>query len=1571
MSSLHYMYWNACGLLHKLPEVSAFLSPPPPLFPLPPSSNRFACLHMQDEPAEGPSGRGDAAGTSAEHSPRCTSPSPPPLPPIDVLGFVECRLATDTPLPPQRNYSWLLFPQGGRSGGLAFLVRSSLSSQPRLDLSYNVDGAGVPVDPSFSPEEAVCLPRVSAVVWLEVRLPNQLSALYGLVYLHPNAERRDWEGVAASIRKASDTERPLFVLGDFNSHSDEWGDARAGGSHFADSLLELCDVDLSLDILNRSLAYGQVTRPDRRQGSTGAGTIIDLALTSHPECVRAFQVCTDTGMHSDHFPLSAVVSPPADVEAAAEAQAATAHTARPQWDTARAQWTAFAELASMYLSSPSAVSAFDALSACARCSEVADGAAGPWRPAECGCSNPEGLLESAWGEWKLAVLDAAHLALRIKLPCSYSKSWWNYPHADLPAAYRAFRCAARLQVKYPNRLEVRKALAERRREWRRLVALAKQWLSDSTCQAIQRDPCQTLRWRAWRAWKGHCNDAADPASSPLHSIRSPLSDELPSSPQQALQHLAAHFAHTMSLPALEPLPEPLPAAQVAADQLADIQLLAEAAAEPDVMAMDWRNDGKTSEDDRREAAAEALGQGPPAPPPSPPPAAAAAAVPPPPPRPLAAVEQWVEQNARRVGDTPCCPKLEVPYAWEDLEAVVANLRPSAPGADHIPAVLLQHGGVSLRERLLVLYNYSWTHGSLPLDWRSADVVALFKGKGDRSLPTNYRPISLTSIVVRTLERLIHRRLYAFAEEKHLLHSRQFGFRTGHSTLDAVYVLTERIKRLLAAPRGRAVPVAFLDLTKAYDRTWHAGLLKRLASVGVTGRVWDWIRAFLQSRRFRIISCTADGNSVCSDWWPIDAGVPQGAVLSPLLFAIFIDPLAALFEGAAFRLPRQPPSLRQPACTYPCIELQLFADDIALSPDTTLIGWQHCFQLALEKLEEFAAEWRLTFSLDAGKSAIVYFRRLGAALDVRRFPPHFLLNGRALAVVPQYVYLGVVLDQTLRWEPHVERLLKKANGAVNAIVRAIPKFAPSKLRAMHVPLLHATAAAIKQPTLGGPHFSAIRTLVVGCLLPLCTYGLQFVSGLGVAKRLAALQSVLVRPLRRVLSLPPSTHVLSILVECELATLPLFRYQLLAAYASRVGKLPLGHPARVQLVRSQAEYEADMADRTAAAAGAVAARVVGAGPLLAELPLAAAPCSRFDWAAHRQPLLVDVVHAQQQLGVHVLKALQQANSQLQPLPAVVLASQPVFMHCNGGQADADARQPLAPLSLPAQPPLSSGSAAPLPVSPPSPSSRPPSTSRPQPVYFPPDGVIESAEEPVAAVARRVTYAQWQQQIAGRTLQQYKHESGRSWYLYLEPRCNAVLRARIRLQRTSLAAYLYRQGRLHSPLCSHPSCRAHGIEETVEHMLLDCPLLLAARQRCARQLYSICHMDLSLSLLFGDVRPPSSVAGHKPHQPASSLSCPHIPDACRPAVRGPLQQPVRPSLAAAAAAGPPLQRPVLGPRRSPRSAITSTAHTPHMPPPSLPVPPSSSAGRAAALRRLRAALFITAGLLRSLRSLKGGVL
>ena len=463
---------------------------------------------------------------------------------------------------------------------------------------------------------------------------------------------------------------------------------------------------------------------------------------------------------------------------------------------------------------------------------------------------------------------------------------------------------------------------------------------------------------------------------------------------------------------------------------------------------------------------------------------------------------YLRTHASTIVKTPCSPSLDCLFTPDELLDELKLRKETAPGCDHIPVSFLVHGGIDLLTPLLALFNYSWVHGVLPVDWRSAHVTALYKGKGNPSLEINYRPVSLTVLSVRCLERLIHCRLYPHVEANHLLHPSQYGFRKGHSTQDSIFVLTERIKHVLNGGKKSAVPVAFLDLTKAYDRTWHAGLLYRLAKARITGRVWQWIRGFLHHRRFRVVDAQEKN---CSDWYSLEgAAVPQGAVLGPLLWAIFIDPIFVLLDSPelkgkfATNIDLQLPATMPDPPLVPCIYPQLFADDISLLPDTRIVGWQLLFQRALDLLSTFAKEWRLKFSMDGDKSAIVYFSRMKKATLAGKeilFPVFFTLAGRLLPIVDSYCYLGLILQSSLNWNLHCQRLLKRAQSQSRRVL-----FILSSL----------DRAYDKSAKERGPVFSAVRSMVMGCLLPMCSYGIQFLTGRSIPHQLALIQSYLVLP-----------------------------------------------------------------------------------------------------------------------------------------------------------------------------------------------------------------------------------------------------------------------------------------------------------------------------------------------------------------------------------------------------------------------------------------------------------------------------
>lgn len=204
------------------------------------------------------------------------------------------------------------------------------------------------------------------------------------------------------------------------------------------------------------------------------------------------------------------------------------------------------------------------------------------------------------------------------------------------------------------------------------------------------------------------------------------------------------------------------------------------------------------------------------------------------------------------------------------------------GPDGIPAIVLKKCAPELSPVLTRLFSLSYNSGIVPSSWKVAHVHPIPK-KGDRSDPTNYRPIAITSLLSKVMERVINSQLLRYLEEHQLISDRQYGFRHGRSAGDLLVYLTHRWGEAIES-RGEALAVS-LDIAKAFDRVWHRALLAKLPSYGVPEGLCTWIGSFLHGRCIRAV---VDG--ACSETMSINAGVPQGSVLSPTLFILHINDL---------------------------------------------------------------------------------------------------------------------------------------------------------------------------------------------------------------------------------------------------------------------------------------------------------------------------------------------------------------------------------------------------------------------------------------------------------------------------------------------------------------------------------------------------------------------------------------------------------------------------------------------------------------------------------------------------------
>ena len=216
---------------------------------------------------------------------------------------------------------------------------------------------------------------------------------------------------------------------------------------------------------------------------------------------------------------------------------------------------------------------------------------------------------------------------------------------------------------------------------------------------------------------------------------------------------------------------------------------------------------------------------------------------------------------------------------QDIKDVLKNLNVSKPcGPDLISPHLLKEGADILARSLCILFNRSLEANYFPNTWKFGNVSPIYK-KDDRSLPSNYRPITLLNQVGKVMERCVHKRLYNYVMVNHILTPLQSGFIQGDSTkyqlLHTYHTFCE------AVDCGKEVRAVFCDISKAFHRVWHRGLLHKLSGIGCSDKVLCWFRSYLSSRKQRVVV-----GGQASHWASVEAGVPQGSILGPLLFLIY-------------------------------------------------------------------------------------------------------------------------------------------------------------------------------------------------------------------------------------------------------------------------------------------------------------------------------------------------------------------------------------------------------------------------------------------------------------------------------------------------------------------------------------------------------------------------------------------------------------------------------------------------------------------------------------------------------------
>ena len=332
------------------------------------------------------------------------------------------------------------------------------------------------------------------------------------------------------------------------------------------------------------------------------------------------------------------------------------------------------------------------------------------------------------------------------------------------------------------------------------------------------------------------------------------------------------------------------------------------------------------------------------------------------------------------------------------------------GPNSVPQQILSLVKNEISESLTTLINMSFSSGVYPNKLKIAEIIPVHKS-GSKLEVNNYRPISLLSNINKIFEKLIYERVYSFLTEQNSFYELQFGFRNKHSTAHALFSLTEQIRKAL--DNNSFACGIFIDLKKAFDTVDHTILLSKLKHYGISGTANKWLSSYLTDRQQYVTI-----NGFQSDKRSIKIGVPQGSVLGPLLFLIYINDLNKAISFSS---------------------VHHFADD------TNLLVVDKCPKHLTNRLNADLRQlcnWLKAnkISLNVAKTELVIFKHPNKPLD---YEMKLKLDGKRL--IPTYCtkYLGILIDETLSFKNHIANLIRKLSRA-NGMLAKIRHFVSPKI-----------------------------------------------------------------------------------------------------------------------------------------------------------------------------------------------------------------------------------------------------------------------------------------------------------------------------------------------------------------------------------------------------------------------------------------------------------------------------------------------------------------------------------------------
>jgi len=343
-----------------------------------------------------------------------------------------------------------------------------------------------------------------------------------------------------------------------------------------------------------------------------------------------------------------------------------------------------------------------------------------------------------------------------------------------------------------------------------------------------------------------------------------------------------------------------------------------------------------------------------------------------------------------------------PLNENELTNIICNLKKSAPGIDGFQPHIIKSVCSSFLKPLLYVLNLSFQQGVFPSELKAACVTPIFKG-GDPLLIKNYRPVSVLPVFSKIYERAMYNRLMNYLEKNKILYEYQFGFKKNHSTYMALSILIDKIMNAL--DNNEHVIGLYLDFAKAFDTVDHQILLKKLQHYGIRGNALHWFDSYL-SHRTQIVKY----NNIISDQNVVKCGVPQGSILGPILFLLYINDLSAVSK-ILFTL--------------------MFADDTNMFIQGKDVNkMEECVNEEMEKVVKWLHCNKLSLNVDKTHTMIFSNNRL---LNNRKM--NVFIQGTLIETVYKTKFLGVIIDNNLQWKDHINYLCNKISKGIGIIKKS--------------------------------------------------------------------------------------------------------------------------------------------------------------------------------------------------------------------------------------------------------------------------------------------------------------------------------------------------------------------------------------------------------------------------------------------------------------------------------------------------------------------------------------------------------